>query len=97
MKVRTDGATHFILLRALPGHVPLHCLWAYGKGRGHLNSLEHAHVEACNDCSTALRVCCEADSFGVVLKRMGPEHDDPPMSDEKPKLKTLYVFPDPFR
>jgi hypothetical protein len=97
MKVRTDGATYRYLLRALPAHVPLHCLWAYGKRRGQLSAAEYSHVEACTECSRALHVCYHAENFGAVLREIHRAQADEPSSDEKPKLKTLYIFPDPFR
>ena len=97
MKVRTDGATHRYALRGLPGHVPLHCLWAYGKGRVQLSVEENSHVEACPECSHALQVCSHAQNFGAALIEMRRVHDEAPDTDDKPKLKTIYVFPDPFR
>jgi len=97
MKVSTDGAIHRYSRRSPAGHVPLHCLWAFGKSRGHLNEHEHTHVEGCEECSRALQACCRAENFGAVLKEMRRENDDDvSLSDGKPKLKTLYVFPAPI-
>jgi hypothetical protein len=96
MKVKTDGATYLYALRALPGHVPLHCLWAYGKGRAQLSHLEQTHVEACSMCSHALSTCSEAENFGAVLKELDRERYDARIPDEKPKLKTLLIFPGPI-
>lgn len=76
------------------GHIPLHCLWAYGKGRGQLSAEEHAHVAACEGCSRALEVCRYEKNFGGVLRELARAADD--TSGEKPKLKTLYVFPGPI-
>lgn len=97
MKVRTDEATHRYSLRGLPGHVPLHCLWAYGKGRVQLSTEEHSHVEACSECSRALQVCSHAQNFGAALVELRCVPDEAPDPGGKPKLKTIYVFPDPFR
>jgi hypothetical protein len=96
MKVKAVGATHRYALRALTGHVPLHCLWAYGKGRVQLNELEQTHVEACGVCSHALRACSGAENFGAVLKELHRERDNARVLDEKPKLKTIFVFPGPI-
>ena len=95
MRERTDGGTYRYSLRGLPGHVPLHCLWAYGKGRVQLSPGEYSHVEACSECSRALQVCSHAQNFGAVLIEMRRVLDEAPDPDGKPKLKTIYVFPDP--
>jgi len=97
MKVRADGATNRYLLRTFPAHVPLHCLWAYGKSRVELSAAEYSHVEACAECSRALQVCYHAENFGAVLMELRRAQSDAAGIDGKPKLKTLYVFPDPFR
>jgi hypothetical protein len=96
MKVKADGATYRYALRALTGHVPLHCLWAYGKGRAQLNELEQTHVEGCSLCSHALSTCSDAENFGAALKELHRERDDARIPNEKPKLKTLFVFPGPI-
>jgi len=84
MKVRTGGTDH----------LPLHCLWAYGKGRSQLSPEEHAHVAACERCSRALEVCRQENNFGGVLRELARAADD--ISGEKPKLKTLYVVSGPI-
>ena len=93
MNVRIDGTIHRYAQRAMPGHIPVHLLWAYGKGRGHLSALQHAHVTACEGCTRALEVCAHEKSFGAVLRELDRARDG---LAGKPKLKTLYVFPGPI-
>jgi hypothetical protein len=94
MKETTDGTRHRYRQRALSDHIPLHCLWAFGKDRGELSAEEHAHVEACGGCSRALQICRHEKNFGAVLRELARSADE--ASGEKPKLKTLYVFPGPI-
>lgn len=94
IKVRTDGAIHRYSLRAMSDHILLHCLWAYGKGRGQLSAEESAHLTACEGCTRALQVCRQEKNFGAVLRELNRATDD--NSGEKPKLKSIYVFPGPI-
>jgi hypothetical protein len=96
MKERTDGAIDLHSLRASRGHVPLHRLWALSKDRVELSTPQYDHVRACDECSFAFQVCRHAENFGVVLREIRREHEDPSNSDGKGKLKTLYILQRPI-
>jgi|SRR5678809_215322 len=95
MSTRNDEITNRYSLGIMSGHIPLHQLWACVKGRRQWNAFEHAHVEACDDCSQMLKVCFDAENFGAVLRKIHREHDS--AEGERPKLKTLYVVSGLFR
>lgn len=90
MNVRTDGSINSFPLCASSGHVPLHVLWAFAKGRGQLSGQEQTHIGRCNRCSLSLQICDHAQNFGSVLREMHREHG--PLAEGKPKLKTLYIL-----
>ena len=96
MKERTDEAINPHSLRASRGHVPLHRLWALSKERVEFSAPEYSHVRACDECAFALQVCRHAENFGVVLREMSREHEDPSDSEGKGKLKTLYILQRPI-
>jgi hypothetical protein len=57
------------------GHVLLHRLWVFATLQEDLSLDEHRHVMNCEGCRSALRVCIQAENFGVVLKELGREDD----------------------
>ena len=52
------------------GHVPLHRLWSFATSHGTLTMGEHAHINDCEACLTALRVCLKADTFPAALEEL---------------------------
>jgi len=58
------------------GHIPLHRLWSFVTFHGSLTMGEHAHINDCEECRTALRVCLRADSFAGVLKSLKKDGKD---------------------
>lgn len=80
--------------RILPhrDHIPLHRLWAFTTLDEGLSLPEHAHVAYCAECTTALRVCLNAETFGTVLKELSLEQDSVAVPNERPKLRFLYVI-----
>jgi hypothetical protein len=53
----------------------LHRLWVFATLQEDLSLLEHQHLIGCEACRAALRVCMQAESFGVVLKELEREDD----------------------
>ena len=57
------------------GHVLLHRLWVFATLQEDLSLDDHKHLIACEVCRAALRVCMQAENFGVVLKELGREDE----------------------
>ena len=58
------------------GHIPLHRLWSFVTSHGSLTMREHAHINDCEDCRTALRACLKADSLAGVFKSLKKDGKD---------------------
>jgi hypothetical protein len=64
------------------GHVLLHRLWVFATLQEDLSLDEHRHLISCESCRGALRVCMQAENFGVVLKELGGENES--QEDQNP-------------
>ena len=59
------------------GHIPIHRLWSFVTSQGSLTMGEHAHINDCEECRTALRVCLKSQTFADVLKDLKNSGNDP--------------------